>query len=165
MADKLTYVQVLELHGGTGPKAPRERNMLNIMALLPQCQPLRSTLTMLDKSQSIGMGGVKSNGVVPTMACNADMWALRDGRSLSVGEIAKLMGHKPEDIKSDGLCKTQVKKMFGMSLHKGTAGSYNFIFHSLFYARAYICANVRTHAFVFVCTYAFDIDAIIKQRS
>ena len=122
LADKLTYIQVQELYVGQGPQAPRERNLLNIIAMLPACQPLQRTLAIIDKSQSIGMGGQRQDGLVPCMACNADMWVLRLGRRLSLAEVAKLMGHKPEALDVDGVTKTQMVKMFGMALHKGTAG-------------------------------------------
>ena len=122
LADKLTYIQVQELYVAKGPSAPWERNLLNIIAMLPAIQPLKSTLAIVDKSQSIGMGGQRQDGLVPCMACNADMWVLRLGRRLSLAEVAKLMGHKPEALDVDGVTKTQMVKMFGMALHKGTAG-------------------------------------------
>ncbi len=121
--DKLTYVQVLEMYGHEAPAAPRERNLLNVVALFPSLQPLISTNAILDKSQSIDRMGLKVDGSVGTMATSAAMWSMRDGRTLTACQIAKLMGHKLDDIGVHfKLAETNLRKMLGMSLHVGTAG-------------------------------------------
>lgn len=128
MADKLLYTQVLELYVGPGPNAARERNLLNISALLPGCHPLKSSFAVIDLAPSIGLSGFKTDGSVPTMPVNATMWVMRDGRRLTVPEVAKLMGHDPIKIQTNGLSDTQLKKMFGMALHVSTAGTNMFDF-------------------------------------
>ena len=50
---RLTYVQVLELAGRTGPTSARERNMLNAFGVTPSLKPLKSTLAIMNISQSI----------------------------------------------------------------------------------------------------------------
>ena len=53
--DSMTYIQVLEAYGGHGPTSGRERNMLNITALMPLLQPIGSTNGIVDKSKRIGL--------------------------------------------------------------------------------------------------------------
>ena len=77
--DSLTYIQVLEAYGGQGPASGRERNLLNIMALLPSLQPIGSTNGILDKTKRIGLAGLRSDGVVGTMLAGSVMWSIDDG--------------------------------------------------------------------------------------
>ena len=66
--DKLTYVALIELMGYPGPKSSRERNMLNIMSLLPDVQPMGHMPAVIDISQTIGYEGVRYDGSVGFMA-------------------------------------------------------------------------------------------------
>ena len=77
--DSMTYIQVLEAHGGRGPASGRERNLLNIMALLPPLQPIGSTNGIFDKSKVIGRGGLRTDGTVGTMLTGSSMWSFDDG--------------------------------------------------------------------------------------
>ena len=77
--DTMTYVQVLEAYGGQGPRSARERNLLNIMALLPSLQPIGSTNGIFCKNKVIGRGGLRTDGTVGTMLTTSCMWSLDDG--------------------------------------------------------------------------------------
>ena len=77
--DSLTYIQVLEAYGGQGPTSSRERNLLNIVSLMPSLQPIGSTNGILDKTKRIGITGLRSDGVVGTMLTGSTMWSLDDG--------------------------------------------------------------------------------------
>jgi hypothetical protein len=77
--DSMTYIQVLEAYGGEGPASARERNLLNITALLPSMQPIRSTNGIVDRSKRIGAGGLRSDGTVGTMLTGSTMWSVADG--------------------------------------------------------------------------------------
>ena len=56
--DRITYVQCLELQGVPGPRSARERNLLNLVTALPLAQPLKHTLQVVDKGQSIERAGL-----------------------------------------------------------------------------------------------------------
>lgn len=76
---RLTYMQVVELYGGIGPHSPRERNLLNLLAMLPELQPLGYTCGVCDKSKNINMTGLRCDGTVGTMLTTASMWSFDDG--------------------------------------------------------------------------------------
>ena len=124
MGTKLTYLQVLEMGRGptAGPISQRERSLLNILAMSPKAQPLANTMGILDKSQSIARCAMRVDGNVGTMATNACMWSLADGRSLSIGEMAKLMGHDLHSMALGNITAAQFRKLLGMSVHRGVAG-------------------------------------------
>ena len=119
---KLTYINLIEMAGFAGPQSCRERNMLNIISLLPELHPVPAVPGLVDKSQSISRAALRHDGTVPTMATNATMWSLPDARVLSVQEIGKLMGHDMCNTEVSGISETNLKKMLGLSLHVGTAG-------------------------------------------
>ena len=77
--DRLTYVQVVEIYGGSVSKSPRERNLLNVLALMPCLQPIGSTGGICDKSQRISRTGLRTDGNVGTMVTGASMWSFDDG--------------------------------------------------------------------------------------
>ncbi len=77
--DSMTYIRVLEAYGGQGPKSGRERNMLNITALMPSLQPIGSTNGIFDKAKRIGIGGLRTDGTVGTMLTGSSMWSVADG--------------------------------------------------------------------------------------
>ena len=119
--DKMTYVALIELMGYPGPKSCRERNMLNIMSLLPDVQPMGHMPAIFDISQTIGFDSLHCDGSVGTMATSSVLWSIPDARALTCLEMAKLMGHD-ENTNFSGLSDPQVRKLLGMSLHVGTAG-------------------------------------------
>ena len=120
---RVTYLQALELIGGLqGPKSPRERNLLNLLALLPAADPLRSTMMIMDISQAIDRARPKFDGTVPTMGTNARMWSMKAGRLLTVSEMAKLMGVDIRECNLEFTTECQMRRMLGMSIHVGTSG-------------------------------------------
>ena len=48
----LTYLQAMEMHGRKGPQQPRQRVLINLIAILPDTQPLNDTLMVGDVSQN-----------------------------------------------------------------------------------------------------------------
>ena len=119
----VTYIQALELMGLVGPKSPRQRNMLNLIARLPIAHPLRSTLMIMDISQAIDRVWPRCDGVVPTMGVNATMWSIQAGRLLDVSEMAKMMGlDLSEEVDLRPTTECQMRQMLGMSIHVATAG-------------------------------------------
>ena len=122
LADCLTYCQVMELHGLTPPVSARERNALNLITTNSKVWPLGTTMAMCDLSQSMNRNGLRVDGTVPTMATNAAMFSLDDGNFLSLGEMAKLMGHDIVSLKTDGITGNQFRRLLGMSVHVAVAG-------------------------------------------
>ena len=120
-AGKMPYVALIELMGFPGPKNSRERNLLNVLSLMPDAQPLGHAPAVFDKSQTIDYVGMHVDGSIGTMATGCSMWSLPDARVLTCLEMAKLMGHD-DTTNFSGLSETQIKKLLGMSLHVGTAG-------------------------------------------
>jgi len=51
----------------------------------------KSNLLVADISQSLALGGVRHDGVVPTIACSGKMWVFLWGRVLTANELATLM--------------------------------------------------------------------------
>ena len=48
----VTYLQVLEMNGRQGPQQPRQRALINLVAIRPDTQPLNDTLRVGDVSQN-----------------------------------------------------------------------------------------------------------------
>ena len=118
----MTYVALIELMGLPGPKSYRERNLANILSLLPEAQPLGRTPAVFEISQTIGYERMHVDGSVGTMATNCSLWSLPDARVLNRLDMAKLMCHDATSTNFSGLSEPQVRKLLGMSLHVGTAG-------------------------------------------
>ena len=93
-----------------------------MLAGLPAAQPLRSTVMIMDISQSVDRCKAAYDGTVPTMATNAKMWSMRAGRELMVSEMAKLMGEDLGDADLRHTTESQMRHMLGMSMHVATAG-------------------------------------------
>ena len=104
------------------PTSQRERNLINVVAAGSAVQPLRATLAILDKAQSLGRNGIKTDGSVSPFATSSSMFALGPARTLTTAEMAKLMGHKLGKLTLAGISEAKFRHMLGMSLHKGTAG-------------------------------------------
>ena len=77
---KLTYCNVLDLYSPFAIKSPRVRNMMNILAHLPRCQPLHATTALLDASQAIDRVYISVDGTTPTAATNTQFVAMCDGK-------------------------------------------------------------------------------------
>ena len=114
---KLVYTQVIAIHFGEDrePRSQRDRNMLNILASLPAVGPGINPAAVLDKGQGITHCSLRVDGHVGTMATNAQMWCMADAESITLAEMAKLLGH---DISTMNLAGTIESKC----RHKGVAG-------------------------------------------
>ena len=110
------------MSGKRGPTSCRERNVLNIISLLPKMHPMSTTPSIVDKSQGIYRGGLRHDGAVGTLTSNASMWSFVDARLLSASELARLMGHDTSTLQVADITDAQFKQMLGLSLHVGTAG-------------------------------------------
>ena len=119
---KLSYVAMIELSGKRGPTSPRERNLLNILSLMPKMFPMALTPNLVDKSQGIFRGGLRHDGAMGTLASTSEMWSFPDGRLLSTSEVATLMGHDTSSMHVDGISDRQFRQLLGLSIHVGTAG-------------------------------------------
>lgn len=121
---KLTYLQVLELHGLRGPVHPRQRNCLNVFALLPKSQPLNDTLAVVDLSQSIDMRVLQFDGSIPTLAKNSAIFCLQAGRFLTTPEKAYLMGFKTDNLAFPAGCSEGwYRERLGLCIHVASMGA------------------------------------------
>ena len=118
---KLLYSDVLDKHG-LAPRSPRQRNLLDILAVLPWTQPLSSSLAVADKGQKITRASLRVDGAIPTLACNAEIWSFAHGRQLRVMELAKLMGHDTSKYDFSKTSMTAFRAMLGNSVHVATLG-------------------------------------------
>lgn len=120
--ERLTYCNILQLHGKSVSTRPREINMLNIAAHLPKCQPLDKTLAILDMSQGIDWLNIQTDGTVQTMATNSTMLCLQDGHILTEMQMATLMGHICSTLKFRHTSANQFKKLIGNCVHVSVMG-------------------------------------------
>ena len=119
----LTYVQVVELAGKAAPSSQRERNLLNLVTLLPKFFPLHATNGVVDVSQGIQHLPMSTDGSLPTAASNASMWSVADGTQLTVSALAKLMGHNIQSFNIKGITEPKMRHMLGHGIHVATAGT------------------------------------------
>ena len=122
----ITYMQALELQGKIGPYSPRQRNMINIVAWLPEIsQNLKDPAhpaMCFDISQSIRRYSMHA-GTVQTLVRGSMIWSMQEGCMLQWYHHAKLMGHKVEDVTWSGLNDHSARQMLGNGIHAACAGS------------------------------------------
>ena len=106
-----------------GPTAPRERILLNIVALLPKCQPLQETLAIADRGQTITRMPLRSDGTIPTVATNSLLHCFQTGECLQTYEVAALMGLKLESLKLVGVSEAAIRKRLGLGIHIAVMGA------------------------------------------
>ena len=75
-----------------GPRHPRKRIYINLIALSPRSMPLSGTLMIVDISQNPPFGDLHSNGECPTFTTSSDLWAFQAGEALRMPLYAALMG-------------------------------------------------------------------------
>ena len=122
-AGQLTYLDVLALNGRPGPDHPRERNLLNIVALLPKCQPLQETVAIADRGQTITRNPLRSDGTIPTVATNSMLHCFQTGECLQTYEVAALMGLKLESLRLAGVSEAAIRKRLGLGIHIAVMGA------------------------------------------
>ena len=119
---KLTYCNVLDIYGQLDITSPRVRNMLNLVAHLPKCQPLDATAAVMDISQGIDRAHIATDGTLPTAATNSQLLCLCDASVLNEFQMGELMGHNMRALSFAGLSASQVRRLLGMSVHVSVMG-------------------------------------------
>ena len=117
MEGKMTYIHALEMQGGVGPKQPRARVLLNIVALLPRSHPLNDTLMLVDKSQNPPFGSLPADGLAPTLTTTSQLWCMSAGRELTASELAALMGFDTKRMVLKGQTEAWFRKRLGLAVH------------------------------------------------
>lgn len=115
---RLTYIELLELQGKPGPSSPRERNVLNILSYLSQ--PLQMSQAVLDRSQTISRNGFRTDGALPTVCKNSQLWSMALGRDIPPHTMAAFFGHVDSDF--SGMDAATVTRLLGNSMHLADAG-------------------------------------------
>jgi hypothetical protein len=114
-AYKLSYTQAIFLaQRGENrlPNSPRERNLLNLVALLPKVQPLTSSRALLDSSQSCEFLSLGCNGAAQTAACNTKYWWFAGAYELPVADMLVLMGHSPAELHAIRIIFSSLSRFF-----------------------------------------------------
>ena len=88
----LTYIQVMEMTGRKGPQQPRQRVLINLIAIRPDAQPLNDTLMVGDVSQNPPFGSMFVGGDTPVFTTSSNVWAFQAGQALRTHHMAALMG-------------------------------------------------------------------------
>ena len=117
MEGKMTYIHALEMQGGAAPAQPRARVLLNIVAMLPQNQPLKDTLMLLDKSQNPPFGSWPTDGLAPTLTTTSQLWCMSAGRELQAWELAVLMGFDTNKMVLKGQTEAWFRRRLGLAVH------------------------------------------------
>ena len=89
----MTYLQVLEMNGRQGPQQPRRRELINLMAIRPESQPLNDTLMVGDVSQNPPpFGDMFAGGDTPVFTTSSNVLAFQVGQVLRTQHMAALLG-------------------------------------------------------------------------
>ena len=120
---RLSYVQTADVQGIITPQSPRVRHLLNVCALCPQVAPLQDSLTLVDITQSLCRKQWRTDGGAPVIATQTVLWSMQDAKSLSLGQLAELMGHKMICENFTGIVPTAQLKLLGNSIHVACMGS------------------------------------------
>lgn len=121
---ELTYVSTVEVVLGMAvPGSPRERSVLNIVARLPNYQPIASSSLVCDYSQSIVMAQIRNDGALPTVATNSMFWSFAEGMKLENHHVAHLHGHLHDDADYKSLSDNAFKQALGLGLHVACIGT------------------------------------------
>ena len=122
-AQKLAYVHAMALHGLPAPESPRLRNFLNVVARLPEVQPLAQTLAVIDLSQTVTMASLRTDGAVPTLTTRSRVFSLALGRYLTTAELAFLMGYDLDTYSFQGCSESWFRARLGLCMHVASLGS------------------------------------------
>ncbi len=120
---KLAYVQAMALNGLRSPETSRTRNFLNVIASLPQVQPLLQTLAVVDLSQTVTMAALRTDGALPTLTTGSSVFSLALGRYITTAELAFLMGHELDAYSFQGCSESWFRKRLGLCMHVASLGS------------------------------------------
>ncbi len=122
-ASKLTYVQVMAMHGLEAPSSPRQRNLLNVLALLPQAQPLNETLLVADLGQSVDAPAQIFDGSVPAFLSNSALFCFRAGAFLTTAQKGALMGYRLDHLRLEHCSEAWLSGKLGSSVHVANMGA------------------------------------------
>ena len=100
-------------------RSPRVRHMLQVLWQQKGTAFLDSRCQILDVTQSLHMTGMRSDGLVPTLTCGADLFMPALRRSLDLKELCALMGMHLYESGSEVV----VKRMLGNTMHVAAVGS------------------------------------------
>ena len=120
---RLSYVQTADVQGITTPQSARVRHLLNVCALCPGVSPLQHSLALVDITQSLFRRQWRTDGGAPVIATQTVLWSMQDAKSLSLGQLAELMGHKLINEPFRGIGCTAQLKLIGNSIHVACMGS------------------------------------------
>ena len=122
-AGTMTYLNVLEMHGGLGPDNPRKRIYLNLVAMSPKSQPLADTLMVVDLAHIGPFGVLHNDGAAPVCTTNSDMWVVQTGVAPSVQHYSALMGLDLSMVAlSRKMTDSWMRQRLGMAVHIGNFG-------------------------------------------
>ena len=119
----VTYLQVLEMHGRPGPPQPRQRVLINLIAIRPETHPLNETLMIGDVSQNPPFGDMFSGGDTPVFTTSSNMWVFQVGHTLRTQHMAALMGLDLSIVKfSAGMSERWFRQRLGLAVHVANFG-------------------------------------------
>ena len=120
---KLAYVHAMALHGLPAPESPRLRNFLNVVARLPEVQPLSQTLAVIDVSQTVTMASLRTDRALPTLTTRSRVFSLALGRYLTTAELAFLMGYDLDTYSFQGCSESWFRARLGLCMHVASLGN------------------------------------------
>ena len=114
----LTYLQVMEMSGRKGPQQPRQRVLINLIAILPDTQPLNDTLMVGDVSQNPPFGDLFAQGETPVFTTSSNVWVFQVGQTLRTHHMAALMGLDLSMVTfSAHMSESWFRQRLGMAVH------------------------------------------------
>ena len=122
-SSRLSYVQVMALNGLETPETPRVRNVLNVIAKLPENTPLCTTMCIVDTSQTVTMASVRRDGLVPTLTTRSKLFSFRSGRFLSTTQLSVLMGFDVQAYDFAGTSESWWRDRMGLCMRVSCLGS------------------------------------------
>ena len=112
------YLQVLEKSGRQGPQQPRQRLLINLMAILPETQPLNDTLMVADVSQNPPFGDMHSAGITPVFTTSSNAWVFQAGQPLRTHHMSALMGLDLSTVTfSEHMSESWFRQRLGLAVH------------------------------------------------
>ena len=122
-SNTLTYLQVLEMHGRSGPATARLRITINVLAMKCEAQPLQDTLMIADLSQNFGFGSILVNGDVPTLTTKSHLHSFRAGMRLTAYHLAALEGLDTTKMKfAPDMSPSWFAQRLGLGVHVANFG-------------------------------------------
>ena len=114
----LTYLQVMEMNGRKGPQQPRQRVLINLIAILPDTQPLNDTLMVGDVSQNPPFGDSFAQGETPVFTTSSNVWVFQVGQTFRTHHMAALMGLDLSMVTfSAHMSASWFRQRLGMAVH------------------------------------------------